>query len=599
MFRRVIKTDVLSVGGSGAGVTSAIYAARQGAKVTLVSKGKIGYSGNVIMAGGGFGIDGESGAEVLGYDHADKSFTREKMFECLVKESFYLADQNMVQQYVEESPIVMKDYLRWAENANCKFILTKPCGWMSSGLIFARALLQGVKETDGLEILEDVTIVELLTDNGAVTGAIGLDIYTGELILIEAKAIVIGTGGYQPFSLKNTVSDMTGDGPAMAYRAGAQLTDMEFMLAFPTAVVPQDMRGSIYPFIFEFFMPKLHFTVVDKNGDALPIPEKIIELTRRTKLSKLVSSYYMGHAIDQGLGGPNGGIFYDYSSNTQEEKDENFKVFYDRFNRFHKTNCYKGESIEPVQEMINNDELIEVGLGFEYSMGGIVVNEKMETAVKGLYAAGEATSGVFGACRAGDGLTEMLCQGMRAGLSAAEYCKTTKHLKSDKEKAEAYVSKIESYFTNEDGTNPVKLYNRMEKICDEGFSVIRCEEGLEKSLEGILKLKDELINATIINKCRAYNIEWMRAIQAENMLTCCEAGIRAALARKESRGCHIRKDYPQVDHDNFLKKYVFSKDGDEMRMETRKPVVTTMTPPTGIKENVIEYFLDKELNYKR
>jgi succinate dehydrogenase/fumarate reductase flavoprotein subunit len=187
MFRRVIKTDVLSVGGSGAGVTSAIYAARQGAKVTLVSKGKIGYSGNVIMAGGGFGIDGESGAEVLGYDHADKSFTREKMFECLVKESFYLADQNMVQQYVEESPIVMKDYLRWAENANCKFILTKPCGWMSSGLIFARALLQGVKETDGLEILEDVTIVELLTDNGAVTGAIGLDIYTGELILIEAR----------------------------------------------------------------------------------------------------------------------------------------------------------------------------------------------------------------------------------------------------------------------------------------------------------------------------------------------------------------------------------------------------------------------------
>jgi len=600
MIKNVIKTDLLSIGGSGAGVTSAIYAARQGVKVTLVSKGKIGRSGNVIMAGGGFGIDGESGAEVLGYEHADKSFTREKMFDCLVKESFYLADQNMVQQYVEEAPIVMKDYLQWAKHANCKFFLTKPCGWMSSGLVFARALWQGVRETDGLEILEDVAVVELLTDDdGTITGAIALDIYTGELILIKAKAIVIGTGGYQPFSFKNTVSDMTGDGPAMAYRAGAQLTDMEFLLAFPTALVPEHMRGSIYPFIFEFFMPKLRYTIIDKNGNPLPIPPEIIELTRGTKLSKLVSSYYMGHAIDQGLGGPHGGVFYDYSSNSQEEKDASFKMFYDRFKHFHKYKHYKGESLEPVQEMINNNVPIEVGLGFEYSMGGIVVNEKMDTAVRGLFAAGEATSGVFGACRAGDGLTEMLCQGMRAGLTAAEYCRTAKHIEPDKAMIEACVSKLESYFANKGGPNPIELYNKMEKICDEGFGVIRCEEGLKKALDGILKLKDELKYTTIVNKSRAYNIEWLRAIQTENMLTCCEAGIRAALARKESRGCHIRKDYPQVDHDHYLIKYVFSKDGDEMKMETRKPVITTMTPPIGVKANVIEYFLDRNLDYKR
>jgi succinate dehydrogenase/fumarate reductase flavoprotein subunit len=599
-IERVLTTDLLSIGGSGAGVTAAIYAFRQGVRVTLVSKGKIGYSGNAIMAGGGFGIDGQSGAEILGYEDTDKTFTKDKMFDCLVKESFFIADQNMVQQYVDDAPYVMKDYLAWAERAGCDFIRTsRPCGWMSAGLEFAKPFIQGLKETPGIEVLEDVAVVEILTRDGAVTGALAVDVYTGEMILIEAKAVVVGTGGYQPFSLKNTVSDMTGDGPAMAYRAGAMLTDMEFMLAFPTAVVPQDMKGSIYPFIFEFFMPNLRFTIRDKNGCALPMPDEILRMTRGTKLSKLANSFYMGHAIDQGLGGPNGGAFYDYSAFSREEKDESFKAFFDRFGRWHKYGSYKGESLKRVQDMINNNELLEVGLGFEYCMGGIEINAKMETSVRGLFAAGEATSGVFGACRAGDGMTEMLCQGMRAGLTAADFCRVQPQPQTDLALAEEYVAKIAGYFDNTGGISPITLYNSMEQACDSGFSVIRCEEGLKSALSDILQLKQEHRNVTIRYKGRAYNNEWMRAIQAENMLTCCEAGIRAAIARKESRGCHIRKDYPEVDHDNYLIKYVFSRDGAEMKTATRKPVVTRLPLPAGKRPDVIQYFLDKSLHYKR
>ena len=95
-FERVIETDVLAIGGSGAGITAAIYASRNGAKAALVSKGKIGVSGNAIMAGGGFGVDGESGKNILHLDYADPSFTKERLFDCIVKESFYLSDQNMV-----------------------------------------------------------------------------------------------------------------------------------------------------------------------------------------------------------------------------------------------------------------------------------------------------------------------------------------------------------------------------------------------------------------------------------------------------------------------------------------------------------------------
>ena len=232
-IKRIVETDILSVGGSGAGITAAIYAARTGAKVTLVSKGKIGRSGNAIMAGGGFGVDGESGRDILHLDFANPAFTKAQLFDCIVKESFYLSDQNMVKQYVDEGPIVVKDYLGWAERAGQKFFCCPPANWIASGLSFTKALVQGLKETPSIEVLEDVTITEVLTTDGQVCGAIGVDIYTGEAILFRAKAVVIGTGGYMPYSMNNTVTDMTGDGPAMAYRAGARLTDMELHPLLP------------------------------------------------------------------------------------------------------------------------------------------------------------------------------------------------------------------------------------------------------------------------------------------------------------------------------------------------------------------------------
>lgn len=249
--------------------------------------------------------------------------------------------------------------------------------------------------------------------------------------------------------------------------------------------------------------------------------------------------------------------------------------------------------------MIYEDVPLEVGLGFEYCMGGVEVNEKMETSVKGLYTAGEASSGVFGACRVGDGLVEMLCQGMRAGLSAAEYCAQTTARKIDETQKDAYLDKILGYFDHTDGIDPLALYSQIEQACDEGFSVIRCEEKLQEAYRKILALKMELKNATLENKCRQYNNEWLWAIQAENLLTCCEAGIQAAIARKESRGCHMRKDYPALDHEHYLVKYVFSKENENMKMEIRQPVVTRLPLPGGSKENVIQYFMDKDLNYKR
>lgn len=597
--KRVIDIDVLAVGGSGAGITTAIYAARQGAKVALVSKGKIGYSGNAIMAGGGFGVDGESGRDVLNLDFADPAFTKARLFDCIVKESFYISDQNMVRQYVDEGPVVVKDYLGWAERAGEKFFCCPPANWIASGLSFTKALIQGLKETQGIDIFEDTTIVEVLTQNGKVCGALGIDIYTGEAILFQAKTVVIGTGGYMPFSMNNTVTDMTGDGPAMAYRAGARLTDMEFILSFPTAVVPREMKGSIYPYVFEYNMRNLKYTIRDKNGDPLPIPEDVIRISRGGKLSKLVTSYYFGMAADQGLAGPNGGFFYDFSENTREEKEEGFRIFYGRFDNWHKHGYYKGESLAQVERMIFEDEPLEVGIGAEYCMGGVDINEKMETGVDGLYVAGEAGSGVFGACRVGDGLVEMMCQGMRAGMEAAKYSAQNAAACLNEEQADAYLDKIFGVFDHEGGMNAIDLYRSVVEACDAGFGLIRTEDGLRRALARLEELKEEWKNVTLKGKSRAYNLEWLGALQAENLIVCCEAGIRAALLRKESRGCHMRKDHPQVDHDHYLIKYLHHDENGEMRTSTRRPVVTAMPLPEGRRESVIQYFQDPGLAYKR
>ena len=590
-----IETEVLVAGGAGAGVMAAIHAARGGAAVVLVSKGKIGRSGNVIMAGGGCGIDGQSGKDILGIKSADPSFTRENLYDCIVKESFYLAEQNMVKQYVEDAPTALQDYLRWADRAHCKFVPIQPCGWQSSGLQFARPLVEGMKEAPEVQTMEDTIVLDLLMSEKRVTGALCLNFYTGELIQVNAKAVILATGGYQPRTLNNTVSDMTGDGQAMAYRAGATLSDMEFMLAFPTALVPEDMRGSIYPYIFR----RIPHRLTDKNGDEIVIPESVRRLSSESKLNKIVNCYYMGHAVANGLGGPHGGVFWDYSRASEEEKRKGFDQFYHRFSLWHKYGYYKGESMKRVEEMIFRDESLEVGLGIEYSMGGVAVNERMETGIDGLLAAGEVTAGTFGACRVGDGLIEMLAHGMKAGQVAAEYCRAHDWLPSDPEQVNRLAEETLSFFDNADGPNAIQVYNRMEKICDRGLGVIRDEAGIQGALDELLQVKQEAKKLTLACRSRKYNFEWLRAIQVQNMLVCDEAALRAALERRESRGCHIRKDYEQVDHDHYLHHYQFQLKEGAMNMSAKAPTLLRPEVPHGRADNILSYFTDPRLNYSR
>lgn len=597
-YKKVV-TDLLVIGGSGAGVMASVYASKSDVKVTLVSKGKVGFSGNAIMAGGGFGIDGQSASE-LGIKDADKSFTRDRMFDCIVKESFYLSDQDMVEQYVKEGPIAVNKLLEWKDASKQKFLFFKPANWIMSGLSIGKSLRYGLKQHPEVEVFEDVIIFELIKDKEKVCGALGIDIINGEFIFFESKATIIGTGGYQPFSENNTVTDMTGDGQAMALRAGASLSDMEFILAFPTAVYPEHMKGSIYPFIFEYNMRDLKYDIIDKNGEIVNISEDVIRASRGGKLSKLITTYYFGKCKDENLLGSHDGWFYDYSQNSVETIDKSFETLYNRFDNWHKHGYYKGESLAEVEKIIYDKKPLEVGMGFEYCMGGIEVNDKMETSVEGLYAAGEVTSGVFGACRVGDGIVEMLAQGMRAGLSASEYIKNTNRFEVEDELIVDSIEKVMKYLDDEDGVNAIQIYKSIEKACDEGFSYLRDEEGMEKALNTINCLIDQQKSIRTKEKSLIYNVELINAISSENLLQCVKASIISGIERKESRGCHIRKDYPEVDFDNYTVKNVVSLDENNNFIITkRKPRITKIALKQGKSESVVEYFMDPSLNYRR
>ena len=590
---RILHTDILTIGGGGAAVSAAAAAHKQGVKVTLISKGKVGRSGNTIMIGGGFGLDGQSAGEVLGKADVNLAYTRDILLANTVKNSFYLSDQNIAEQFAAETPYALQEFFQWAEDARQSFPFNpKASMWSASGRGFGNALKEGIHQQAGIEVLEDVLAVDVVVQDGKAVGAVAVDIYSGEILLIQAQAVILATGGYQPFTLKNSISDMTGDGVAMAYRAGARIADMEFLLFIPTLVEPRNVAGSILPFLMTIpdIFPTI-YRVTNAAGEEIQIPAELQGV--RTKLNKVILAYYWGKE-SAGVAGKF--FYYDFALCTDEAISSAFDHLIERYSSMHKRGTYNKINLEELKQTVLRERKLKVALGNEYSMGGIEIDERMQTGVAGLFAAGEVTSGLFGAFRGGDGLTEMLAHGFRAGASAVEYIQELP-LKSgtatiDSVPVDSITTRILQPFENltSNGFSPFAVQRRVEQAADEGFNFFRDEAGLQAAADELARIRtEELPRLTVASKSRVYNFEWITSILVRNIHLCNETGVIAALQRKESRGTHMRSDYPQVDNDQWLVRILAEADGEQTRFSTRPPQVTRFPLPAGKVSSIPAY----------
>lgn len=590
---QALSFDVLVLGGSGAAVMSDIAAMRKGQRVAIVSKGKIGRSGNAIMIGGGFGTDGRSAHDVCGEVQANRNYTAEQLYTSIIKGSFYLSDQELVRQYTQKGPYGIQECLGWVRNAKAKFFFIPPASlWNTSGKHFGFCLKQSMVDNPGAQIFEDTVAVDLLQGaDGSVCGVTAVQVYTGEIIELRAKSVILATGGIQPFSLKSSISDMTGDGVAMALRAGAMVSDMEYYLFIPTALEPSYLKGSIIPYLMTL---PVNFTlrpkVTDLDGVPLEIDEKYRCIPATHKMNKIMYAYFWGKGIYEKIAAHGNAMYFDFSDYSAEEIKGAFEFFAQQASKWYPKGFYNGINLyELCEYILKNGKRLKVGLGNEYSQGGVVVDKNLFTGVPGLFAAGEVTAGVFGAFRSADGITEMLAHGIDAGKNAAEYAAGAPLV--DPVNAEENKALLLEPLERVEGPSPYKLIEKIEGICDRGLNFFRCQRSIDAAIEELGEIKKCLpLQAGSCSNPR-YNLEWLGSITARNLLLCAEAGLHAASMRKESRGTHMRCDHPCTDNQNFLYNIVSKLENGQLTYRQVKPRVVDIPLPTENFPSIPDYIL--------
>jgi len=563
----VMTTDVLVVGGGGAGLRAAIGAAEKGASTLLICKGLTAKSGASLLAGADLTLDGRSLHE-LGFPGEPRD-TKDKFFNDIVTQGFYLNNQKLVELYVEDAPKRVKELLEWGIKVN----FSEQRAIFTSGSSILSALLKRAKEV-GVGTMDDVMLIDLLTKHGRVSGVLALNIRTGDLIVFRSKSVVLATGGWHKAYSPNAGSrELSGDGIAAAYRAGAEVANMEFVTFCCNVLLwPPKWQGIIFPYLLHLLVGG---RLVNSRGEDFlnKYDPTIVKFGTSMEWNKCFVSIATALEVLAGRGSPHGGVYY-------EPGDVPWEEFESRVTKYYPSWRYKGIDFSELRGMLKEGKPIEVGPAAEYFEGGIVINEKCETTIPGLYAAGECAVSLFGANRIAAATTEMLVEGAIAGESAAEYAKRVVMPEIDEKQVERLREKVLRPLEREDGTRPVELMKKVQKMAHEKLGPVRKHDNMEEFVRFIEVVKEkELPNLCVSSKTRRYNKEWIEALELENIVQVLELSAKSALMRTESRGVHYRLDHPYTDNDNWLREIVMRRVGDKIDVITR-PVVVTKLPPT-------------------
>ena len=558
---KTINTDVLIVGAGGAGLRAAFEADALGAAVTLVDKSIVGRGGATVMALC-------QACAALGF--ADEDDWRIH-FEDTIKAGKLLNNQEMVEVLAKEAPdrlLELERYgLRFDRLENGAIRQDRAPGHsrkraafvnLHTGQAMVVALLRELKRHPRILKWNNVLVTRLLAEGGRMVGAVGLDIVRGEPVAFRAPAVVITTGGGSWLYPRNSGGpNLTGDGYALADRAGAELVDMEFPQFIAThALYPRPLGVNVcFPSAVRYRTGGVLLNALGEQFLSRYAAEEVMS-------TRDAQCYAVAMEVRSGRGTPHGGVYCDLSTAGSAVMDREYG------RRFLERVKAAGVDIR--------EGPIEVGNDAHFFMGGVRVNPRCEASVAGLFAAGEAAGGVHGANRlTGNALAELFVFGARAGRFAAEYACSAGRTDLPETMLADEAARLElRRQPRPDRIRPLALRRQVGQLFWEHLGPIRCARGMRVTFDEVRRMREEdLPRLSPANGFRVYNLDWVETLEAESMLDVAETIAYAASVRKESRGAHFREDYPQPES-IWLKNIVIKREGDEMRHRLAPLVVT-------------------------
>lgn len=586
MDYQIYEHDVLVIGAGGAGLRAAIEASASGASVGLVCKSLLGKA-HTVMAEGGV-------AAALG--NVDDRDAWSVHFADTMRGGQYMNNARMAELHAKEAPERVRELEGWGalfDRTTDGRILQRNFGGHKyarlahvgdrTGLEMIRTLQDhGIHQ--GLDVHMECTILELLKDGNRVVGAFGYDRERGRFRVFRARSVVLATGGIgKAYRITSNSWEYTGDGHSLAYEAGADLIDMEFVQFHPTGMVwPPSVRGILvtegvrgeggllknkdgHRFMFDD-IPDLYkhqtadnveegwrYTQGDKDARRPP------ELLTRDHVARCIV-----REIKEGRGSEHGGVYLDIAwikerlSNGSEHIKKKLPSMYHQFKQLAGIDITK--------------ESMEVGPTTHYVMGGVRVDpETQMSRVPGLFAAGECAGGLHGANRlGGNSLSDLLVFGKRAGESAAVFAKEHDVGVVDTDQVGEIAQRALQPFSR-DGEGPYAIQQDLQVMMQGLVGIVRQDPEMQRALDGLVQLNDRANQVSVVGH-REYNNGWHTALDLRNLLTVSEAVARAAIMRQESRGAHFREDYLAKDDAWGKQNIIIRKAPDGMMQVDCEPI---------------------------
>ena len=617
--------DVVVIGAGGAGLRAAIEARLAGKKTAIISKSLFGKAHTVMAEGGA--------AASMGNVNPNDNW--QVHFRDTMRGGKFLNHYRMAELHAKEAP----DRVWELETYGALFDRT-PDGKISqrnfggheyprlahvgdrTGLELIRTLQQKIvslqqddKRNTGshdakLQIFAETTITELLLTDGRIAGAFGYERAGGDLLLFEAPAIVLATGGIgKSFKVTSNSWEYTGDGHALALRAGGTLVNMEFVQFHPTGMVwPPSVKGILVTesvrgdggvlrnsegkrFMFDY-VPEVfkdQYARTEEEGDRWYTDpdnnKRPPELLPRDEVARAINA-----EVKAGRGSPHGGVFLDVSTRLKPE------VIIKKLPSMH-------HQFKELADVDITREPMEVGPTCHYVMGGVEVDpDTQQSTVTGLYAAGEVSGGMHGSNRlGGNSLSDLLVFGKRAGEHAAAYVDglTERPTVSDVDLDDAQFRALSVLVDNgalpADAENPYTVQADLQQVMNDLVGIIRRAGELEEALTRLEGLKRRAKNVRVSGG-RKYNPGWHLALDLRNMLAVSECIAKAALERAESRGGHTREDNPGM-NPVWRKVNLICSLHDENISLKRQPLPTMTDELLTLfeRDELAKYMTDEEL----